>query len=263
MKKVHFIAGLPRSGSTLLCNILNQNPKFSATGTSGVLGLLVGIRDSWESSSELMASANKETKLNTLRGAFQGFHDEIDAEVIFNKSRGWTSYVELAGALVGESPKIIAPVRDIPDILASFEKIFRKNAGIDAFPQEKEFPGLWKTIEGRMDILSRGSQPFGFAFNSLKDAFDRGHQDKIHLIEYTDLTHDPEGTMKKLYEFLEEDYYEHDFKNVEQLVEENDLFHGIQGLHDIRKEVKPQVSDANKILGKELAQAYSNNHFWR
>lgn len=263
MKKVAFIAGLPRSGSTLLCNILNQNPRFAATGTSGILSLLVGIRDSWETNNELLASASKEIKLTTLQGAFDGFHANIEEPVIFNKSRGWTSYVEMAEAILEAPPKIIAPVRDIPDILASFEKIFRKNAGIDAFPQERAFPGQWKTLAGRLEVLSKSDQPFGFAYNSLKDAFDRGHGDKIHLVEYVDLTHSPKETMQKLYEFLEEDYYEHDFGNVEQVVQENDLFHGIQGLHDIRSEVKPQISDANRILGEQLVKFYSNNHFWR
>ena len=31
MKKMHMISGLPRSGTTLLSTILNQNPKFSAS----------------------------------------------------------------------------------------------------------------------------------------------------------------------------------------------------------------------------------------
>ena len=46
-KNVHFISGMPRSGSTLLCNILNQNPRFHATGTSGVLDLLLLVRNNW------------------------------------------------------------------------------------------------------------------------------------------------------------------------------------------------------------------------
>lgn len=263
MKAVHFIAGLPRSGSTLLCNILNQNPRFEATGTSGILGVIVSVRNSWESSNELLATSNKEQKLETLRGALQGFHSTSEAEVVFNKSRGWTSYIELAEALVGKEPKIIVPVRDIPDILASFEKIFRKNAGIDVFPQEKAFPGDWKTLQGRMSILSRADQPFGFAYNSLKDAFDRGYKDKLHVIEYVDLTHDPETTMKSLYEFLEEEYFEHDFNNVEQIIEENDLFHGIKGLHEIKPKVKPKTSDAREILGADLVKQFSNQEFWR
>ena len=40
MKNLHLIAGLPRSGSTLLCNLLNMNSKFHATPTSYVIDML-------------------------------------------------------------------------------------------------------------------------------------------------------------------------------------------------------------------------------
>jgi sulfotransferase len=36
MSRFHFLSGLPRSGSTLLAAILNQNPRFQA-GMSGPL----------------------------------------------------------------------------------------------------------------------------------------------------------------------------------------------------------------------------------
>jgi len=39
-QKIHFISGLPRSGSTLLAAILRQNPRFHAAMTSPVGGLV-------------------------------------------------------------------------------------------------------------------------------------------------------------------------------------------------------------------------------
>ena len=44
MKNFHMIAGLPRAGSTLLCQILNSNPNFHVTPTSGVLDMLKIMR---------------------------------------------------------------------------------------------------------------------------------------------------------------------------------------------------------------------------
>ena len=38
--KLHFISGLPRSGSTLLAGILRQNPAFHAAMTGPVAGLV-------------------------------------------------------------------------------------------------------------------------------------------------------------------------------------------------------------------------------
>ena len=39
-QKAHFISGLPHSGSTLLAAILRQNPRFHASMTSPVGGLM-------------------------------------------------------------------------------------------------------------------------------------------------------------------------------------------------------------------------------
>jgi sulfotransferase len=47
MKKLHLIAGLPRSGSTLLCNILNMNPNFYATPTSPLIDVIRNIRSTF------------------------------------------------------------------------------------------------------------------------------------------------------------------------------------------------------------------------
>ena len=44
MEQIFFQSSLPRAGSTLLQNILGQNPDFYATPTSGVLELLFAAR---------------------------------------------------------------------------------------------------------------------------------------------------------------------------------------------------------------------------
>lgn len=263
-KRIHFISGLPRSGSTLLCNILNQNPDFSVTGTSGILGVLVQMRNTWNQSNELLASASEDQKRKTMQGALQGYFSEYDTEVCFDKSRGWTGYMELAEAIEG-NVKIIATVRDLTDILASFEKLFRNQAGLGVFPQEKAFPVDWTTLEGRLKVMIRPDQPVGSAYNRLKDAFQRGYGDKILIVEFDDLTRDTEAVIRNIYDFIGRPYYKkHDYSNVEQTIFENDLFHGMgNDLHKIRPEVKPVISDARKVLGDQLYKQFSNQEFWR
>ena len=41
---IHFISGLPRSGSTLLAGILRQNPHFHAMMTSPVGGIYMAMQ---------------------------------------------------------------------------------------------------------------------------------------------------------------------------------------------------------------------------
>jgi sulfotransferase len=55
MKKIFFQSSLPRSGSTLLQNIMGQNPEFYVTPTSGVLELLYAARANYTNSPEFKA----------------------------------------------------------------------------------------------------------------------------------------------------------------------------------------------------------------
>ena len=88
-KQIHFISGLPRSGSTLLCNILNQNPEFHATSTSGILDIVLAIRNQWENLPVFKASPNKAGKAAVVNSILHNYVSIVDRPVYFDKSRGW------------------------------------------------------------------------------------------------------------------------------------------------------------------------------
>ena len=50
MKSLHFLSGLPRSGSTVLAALLNQHPQIKATSTSGLIGIMGAVCAAWEGS---------------------------------------------------------------------------------------------------------------------------------------------------------------------------------------------------------------------
>ena len=62
-KEIFFINGMPRSGSTLLCNILAQNPEFHTTPTSGLSEIVKGIHEFWKTSPMIKASESPEKQL--------------------------------------------------------------------------------------------------------------------------------------------------------------------------------------------------------
>jgi sulfotransferase len=47
MRDIFYVSGLPRSGSTLLMNLMAQNPKVFCTPTSGLNQLMNNIKTSW------------------------------------------------------------------------------------------------------------------------------------------------------------------------------------------------------------------------
>jgi sulfotransferase len=261
-KTYYFISGMPRSGSTLLANILAQNPRFHATATSGIMDVMYNVRNVWNELIEFKANPDPAAELRVLRGILDSFFSNITKPVIFDKSRGWLSEIEMAEAVLGHKVKILVPVRDIRDVLASFEKLHRKNAPYIKHPNASANYFKFQTVEGRTQMNMDSSQPTGLAYNRIVDALNRGFADRLLFVDFDELTHNPEDTFKQIYKFLGEEYFEHNFDHVEQVTFENDTVHGIRDLHTIRTKVAPVVSDWIKIIGPQFEYLGKFN-FWK
>jgi sulfotransferase len=261
-KTYYFVSGMPRSGSTLLMNILGQNPHFHVTGTSGIMDVIFGIRNTWEKHPEFQATPDEEGKLRVMRGILDSFYANVEKPVIFDKSRGWLSLLEMAEMLLGHKAKVLVPVRDLREILASWEKLWRETSKTRQRPEEPQFYYEFQSVEGRCDVWVRGDQPIGLAFNRVKDAIQRGFRDRMHFVHFEKLTSNPDKTLRGIYEFLGEDYFAHDFNNVKQITWEDDAVYGMKGLHDIRSKVEPVKPQYLKIIGAAAAESLKGPYPW-
>lgn len=262
-KQIYFQSSLPRAGSTLLQNIMGQNPEFYVTPTSGVLELLYSARGQYSTSLEFKAQDAKLMRdgwLSFCKAGLNGFFEGItDKPYVMDKSRGWGIHYDFLASFV-EDPKIICMVRDIRSIYSSMEKNFRKS------PELSKGMINWSkaentTIAKRVDTWSQ-TIPVGLGISRLKEIIDRGIDKHILFIRYEDLTSNPKEELMKIYNFLGLPYYEHDFKNVEQITHEDDSVYGVYGDHIIKKEIKYINPDYNKILGPELSQNIANSYKW-
>lgn len=265
MKTHYFISGLPRAGSTLLCNILAQNPKFYVSpATSGCHDVLFNIRNQWDKLIEHQAEGiNYEQLRRVLIAALDAYHT-TDKDIIIDKGRGWLSLIEMVEFIKGTKCKMIVPVRDVPEILASFEQLWRKSTGQSqwAFEQADYFKA--QTLEGRCDVWASQGQPVGLAYNRVKDALSRNLADRLLFVEFDDLTTQPAQTLRRVYEFLGEALFDHNYVNIQQVTKEDDVnVHRIPGLHTIRPTVTPVPKKAVEILGPILTQKYANSEVWR
>lgn len=268
MRTIHVCAGLPRSGSTLLMNVLAQNPKFHTTATSGVLEVLFSCRNRfWEVNSfRAMDERELDTKIrNTLRGILESYYADVERPVVFDKSRGWEGHLEMLADILQRKPKVLCPVRDVRDVLASLEKLTRKTRTTRQHPDEKAFPFRSQTIEGRCNLwLGNEGGIVGVPINMIRDAVVRGWRNSLHFVEYERMTKKPREVVKEIYDFLEEPWFEHDFNKVEQVTYENDLIHVFKDLHKIRAKIEPQEPQWPSILPKHLADMYAQDaHFWK
>ena len=257
----YFIGGFPRAGSTLLLNVLAQNPRFHATATSGCMDVMFGVRNNWDTLIEHRANPNPETKRRVLRAILESYYADIERPIILEKCRGWVSLIEMAEWVLHKPIKILVPVRDIRDVLASFEKLWRKQASGGQVLSERENYFQFQTVAGRCEFWMRPDQPAGLAHNRIQDAIQRGYRDRMYFIPFDNLTSKPAETMQGIYEFLGEKPFKHDFDRVEQVTTEDDSIHGFQNLHTIRPKIESMPPQWPTILGP-ATERYANMNFW-
>ena len=264
MEKIFYQSSLPRSGSSVLQNILAQNPDIYATPTSGVLELIFGARANYTTSPEFLAQdvdLMKKGWQSFAKNGMDGFYNAItDKKYVIDKSRGWGIHYDFLKFVRGENPKIICMVRDLRDVFASMENNFRRSPEkqSDVLDWSK---GIGTTVPKRIDIWA-SQPPVGLALERLLEIFRMGYNSKILFVRFEDLCLYPEITLQRIYEYLNIPHYMHDFDNIVQVTKEDDEIYGTFGNHIIRTKLEPVRSRANELLGVDVTNWIYNNYEW-
>jgi sulfotransferase len=265
-KTYHFLAGLPRSGNTLLSAILNQNPEIYSTPLSPLPNFLYNVSQDLETLEQIVRTPENRIKTEIYATkVFDTYYSDVEKPVIIDREKAWGTPANLGliKKYVTPTPKIIFTVRDMLEILASFVKmdadyIHReiKNAGYYA-PNYRS-P---KDVVCEHLMVLNGDIDKGLL--SLASAFYPENKGMFHIVEYNDLVLNPEETMNKIYDFLELPHYEHNFSKIEKVETDNDEAIGLpKDLHDIRKSLS-QSSTSLDVLSDYIKHKYSDMEFWR
>ena len=265
MEKIFFQSSLPRTGSTLLQNILAQNPDIYATPTSGLMDLLFASRQNYTNNEQfkyhLEPDLVKKAFLEYCNGAIHSFANAMtDKKYYIDKGRGWGYYIDWLELFMPYKPKIFCMVRDLRDVFASMEKNYRKSPERDIGMVD------WMTLRGttiekRMDFWATNI-PVGISLDRLYSILQTGNAHKILFIRYEDLCLRPETELARLYNYLEIPYFPHNFDHIPQLTHEDDRPHMGLGDHIIRNRLEIKQSDANQILGEGVCDWIYDRYKW-
>ena len=234
---------MPRSGSTLLQNILAQNPSIKSSPTS-VLGELVGgLLNQIQQSASVKACGYSNVIPHfkeLVKGGIASWHSSqlsgTKATTYIDKSRSYLFQKNLLQDIYGDDFKIICIVRDLKDVIASMEKNHRKNIYRSDHIQGSGATNLTQRINGYLS-----SSPINPTLSKVVDLIQCGDTRNIVFIRYENLLNDPQTVMDRLYAAVGLPSFAHDFSNIKQSTHEDDEFHGIYGQHKI----KPQLCNPN------------------
>ncbi len=259
MRQIHFISGLPRSGSTLLAGILRQNPRFHAEMTGPLGGVLLQAFRSMGPGNEFAGTISQDQKRRMLHGLVSGYYAEYpQAEVLFDTNRVWCSQLPLLAELFPDA-KVIACVRNPAWIVDSLEQLHRRNPLNQSriFGSEAQSRTVYDRAEG---VLGAG-RLLGFSLNALREAYYSDLANRLLLLEYDLLCQRPEQAVALIYQFLGEPAFAHDFSNVTYEAEAFDAQLDTPGLHDVSGPVRFQPRKT--CLPPDLFDRTAALDFWR
>lgn len=263
MKTFHLLAGLPRSGTTLLSSILQQNPDVYASQNSCLIDLLYHTNKLFHEVEQAKAYQVDNQVQNTLNFLAHGFYSHTPKQVIIDKSRAWPYNYDIAlKSFTKNEPKMICMVRSIPDILASFIKLADDNPNTNFIDHMLAKTNTERTIENRCEVLIRSGGTLYECWNSLKHGY-VNYRENMLIVEYDFLCLHPNTTLNTIYDFLNLPRHNHNFTNIINHTPEDDVVYGIDGMHSIRKTLTPSPNNALDILGETLYNIYTGSEFWR
>lgn len=243
-KTLNFIAGLPRSGGSLIASVLSQNPKLHGDANSGLPNILSLLHQAWQGVTEIP----NQTRGDIMRSVIDGYYANQSAGTVFAKSPLWIPLIPLLESVLQQKIKILVCVRNPAEILTSLERTRLANplsmSMADTNLRDQS------NITSRCYYYSNPQGTMGSAHTHIQDAVIMGYLDRMLFVDYGLYCGSPRSQTQRIYDFFELDDFEHDFNNIPQLVP------------GVKSRIDKVSVNCVQYLGLNLFEQYNSEIFW-
>ncbi len=257
-RPLHFISGLPRSGSTLLAAILRQNPALHAGMSSPLASLVLAMQRAMSQENEGAVFIDDARRKAVLRGVVAGYYDAIGPErTVVDTNRVWCAKLPLLVRLY-PGCRVVACVRDVGAIMNSFERLVHANP-LEPSQIYNFDPG--GSVFSRTAALAGSGGTVGFALDALREAFFGPEAGRVMLLTYETLTAEPARALEAVYAHLALSAFAHNFEDINFDAETFDRRLGAPGLHRVGQRVEARGREL--VLPPGLLAQFAGDAFWR
>ena len=262
------VAGLPRAGSTLLCQLLGGHPQIYSEGHSSplcstLLRLRHGISDDDFFLSQLDTDFERtyDHLAAATRGFVRGWYQNCDKTVVIDKNRGWLRNFEYLLHIEPDA-RLLVCVRELGQVYGSVEAQHQRTILID-FPDHTANHDRYN----RADTLFAKDGVIGNPLRAIEAVQDLpiAVQQRIHLVVFERLMRDPLETMVKVYKWLDVEPHTFDPKHLSVRPHESDSHYRHKYPHRQHAtiEVPSQHAIPARIQGEvERTYAWFYDHFY-
>ena len=200
---------MPRSGNTLFASVMNQNPDIAATPNSITLEIMKDLFLLKQTDVFLNYPDHKSLD-NLLDVVYNIYYKDWSQRIIIDRGPVMTiPNFNLMKKHFKGNFKCIILVRDVIDVLASYMQWYTENT--DSFINRQ---GL-KNDEEKLSMVMHKDGAVAMGLEAIKNAYN--YPDICHFVKYDDIVENPEQEFRKIYEFLDEPYFNHRYNNLDQV----------------------------------------------
>ncbi|TAJ75544.1 MAG: sulfotransferase, partial [Gallionellaceae bacterium] len=188
------VTGLPRAGSTLLCQLLAQHPEIKCEGHSSPLcNTLLGIRRMISDDQFMLSQLDNSFGssyahlTSAMRGFLRGWNADCEEKAVVDKNRAWLHAIELLLHIEPEA-KLVVCLRELGQVYGSIEARHQKTILLDFIDHLADFDRM-----GRADMLFAKDKIIGAPLVSLHAVPDlpQAVRERLFFVRFEDLMAQP------------------------------------------------------------------------
>lgn len=235
------VSGLPRSGSTLLCQLLAQHPDVYSTGhSSPLVSVLENVRSTFSSNDFSLAQLDVDFDIaynrieNVLKSVIQGWFAETNKVHAVDKNRGWLRMAEMLNDL-HEDWRILVCIRDLTQIYGSIEAQHAKTRFLN-FADGTDAHGAMARADKLFGNGGVVGGPLQF-IQDIQDVRDPNIHERIQYVPFEYLTQNPTQAVDEMNDWLGLKAFEFNPKKLTTRPHESDSYYRFKYRHETREAI--------------------------
>ena len=258
------VTGLPRAGSTLLCQLLAQHPEIDCEGHSSPLcNTLLGIRRMISDDSFFLSQLDNSFDSSYahlaagMRGFLRGWHQDSRKKAVIDKNRAWLHAIELLLHIEPEA-RLLVCLRDLGQIYGSIEAQHQRTILVDFIDHLADYDRM-----GRADMLFAKDKAIGSPLISLHAVPDlpRAVQERLYFIRFEDMMEQPAACMSHIYAWLGLAPFQIDPERLDIGIQESDSHYHMKYTHRQATRIsQPKRHDIPPRIQAQIESAYAWYH---
>jgi len=208
-KQLLFLIAQPRSGNTLFASIMNQNPEIAATPNSITLEIMKDLH-LLKQTDVFHNYPDHKSLNNVLDVVYDTYYKDWPQRIIVDRGPVMTEgNFALMQKHYKRPFKCIVLLRDLMDVLASYMQWYTENP--DAFPNRYNL----NTDDEKLAMIMNKDGAVAKDLEAIKNAYN--YPNICHFVKYDEMVTNPEQEFRKIYQFINEPYFNHRFNNLDQV----------------------------------------------